>query len=92
MAHCGNHDTALQWFTSYLTDRSQYVEITGVSSNILPISTSVPILGPLFFLTYMSDIPNCTEYFDFILYADDIILSNTVQIPSLSPVDLNRDV
>ena len=93
LAHHGIHGTALQWFTSYLTDRSQYVEIEGVSSNILPLYTGVPqgsILGPLLFLIYMNDIPNCTKQFNFILYADDTTLSNTIQIPSLSPIDLNE--
>ena len=95
LAYYGIHGAALRWFTSYLTGRSQYVEIDGVSSNILLLSTGVPqgsILGPLLFLIYMNDIPNCTEHFNFILYADDTTLNNTVQIPSLSPVDINNDL
>ena len=35
LAYNGIHGAALKWFTSYLTGRSQYVEIDGVSSNIL---------------------------------------------------------
>ena len=95
LAYYGIHGAALKWFTSYLTGRSQYVEIDGVSSNILSLSTGVPqgsILGPLLFLIYMNDIPNCTEHFNFILYADDTTLNNTVQIPSLSPVDINNEL
>ena len=52
-AHYGIAGTHLEWFTSYLTGRSQYVEIDGVSSNVLSLSTCVPqvlILGPLLFL------------------------------------------
>ena len=95
LAHYGIHGTTLQWFTSYLTDRNQYVEIDGVTSNILPLSTGVPqgsILGPLLFLICMNDIPYCTEYFNFILYADDTTLSSTIQISSLSPRDLNTEL
>ena len=91
LAHYGINGIALEWFTSYLTGRTQYVEIDGVSSNILSLSTGVPqgsILGPLLFLIYMNDIPNCTEYFNFILYADDTTLSSTIQIPSMSDFNI----
>ena len=40
----------------------------------------------------MNDIPYCTKYFNFILYADDTILSNTIQIPSMSPLDINDEL
>ena len=53
LAYHGIHGTALKWFTSYLTGRSQYVGIDGVSFNILSLSTGVPhgsIQGPSFFL------------------------------------------
>ena len=84
-----------EWFTSYLTGRSQYVEIDGVSSNVLSLSTGVPhgsIRGPLLFLIYMNDIPYCTKYFNFILYADDTTLSNTIEIPSMSPLNINNEL
>ena len=95
LAHYGINGTPLEWFTSYLTGRSQYVEIDGVSSNVLSLSTGVPqgsILGPLLFLIYMNDIPYCTKYFNFILYADDTTLSNTIQIPSMSPLHINDEL
>ena len=95
LAHYGIHGTALQWFTSYPTDRSQFVEIHGVAPNILPLSTGVPqgsILGPLLCLIYMNDIPHCVEYFNFILYADDTTLGNTNKMPSLSSLDLNTEL
>ena len=40
----------------------------------------------------MNDTPNYTEYFDFILYADDTNLSNTIQIPALSQININNEL
>ena len=42
LAHYGVYGTALEWFTSYLTGRDQYVDINEVSSIILTLSTGVP--------------------------------------------------
>ena len=73
----GIRDTALNWFRSYLTKRTQYVECNGVSSSIKEIETGVPqgsILGPLLFIIYMNDIHTVSDNLNFILYADDTTL------------------
>ena len=95
LAHYGIDGTPLEWFTSYLTGRIQFVEIVSVSSNVFSLSTGVPqgsILGSLLFLVYMNDIPYCTKYFNLMLYADDTTLSNTIQIPSMSPLNINDEL
>ena len=75
----GIRDIALNWFRSYLTKRTQYVDCNGVSSSIRKIETGVPqgsILGPLLFIIYMNDIHTVSDNLNFILYADDTTLSS----------------
>ena len=64
------------WFRSYLSDRSQYVEIENTQSETLPIKYGVPqgsILGPLLFLIYVNGIGNSC-YANILSFADDTTL------------------
>ena len=73
-------NTELKWFKSYLTNRKQYVDLSGSISNMENISTGVPqgsILGPLLFTIYMNDIANASNFHS-ILYADDTTLINPI--------------
>ena len=78
----------------YLTDRSQRVLLNGQCSNWQPILAGVPqgsILGPLFFLMYINDLPDGLKS-NVKLFADDTSLFSVVKNKEESASDLTNDL
>ena len=71
---CGIRDNAPNLRASYLADRKQTCQVNGKQSGLRSISCGIPqgsIVGPLFFLVYINDLPNCLKHTTPRMFADD---------------------
>ncbi len=72
----GIRGTALKWIISYLTGRTQVVNINGTLSEEMPLDTGVPqgsVMGGILFLIYTLPLRDILQGhgFNYHLYADD---------------------
>lgn len=67
----------LAWFTDYLFNRNQLIEIQNICSSPNTITSGVPqgsILGPLMFIVFFNDLKDKLKNSDIIKYADDTVI------------------
>lgn len=73
----GVRGAQLDWFRSFLQDRTHCVKIDDIKSDYKTVNIGVPqgsILGPLLFLLYINDFPTNDNQYNIVLYADDTTL------------------
>ena len=78
LASYGIDHRALKWFDSYLSDRQQKCVVNGELSVARAVTCGVPQgspIGPLLFLIYINDLPNCLSKALPRMYADDTSIS-----------------
>ena len=91
----GVQDFELKWFQSYLTKQSQVCVVEGHTSLAKDIVCGVPqgsILGPLMFLLYINDLPECLKNTTPGMYADDTQIYASSASFSKLVTKLNQDL
>ena len=79
--HYGIRDSTQEGIKAFLSNRTQQVIVEGATSDTVPVVRGVPqgtVLGPLWFLIFISDLPNCAQP-RMRLFADDCILYKKIR-------------
>ena len=91
----GIQESAYDWFKSYLNNRTQKCVVNGSLSKVCSLGCGVPqgtIPGPLLFLMYINDLPNCLSFCQPRMYADDTHITYASADLHSMQSSLNRDL
>jgi hypothetical protein len=83
LRNAGIRGNVLRWIVSFLNNRRQKVVLPGGSSSWKNVTSGVPqgsILGPILFLLYVNDLPDCVNS-TAKLFADDTKLYREIIDP-----------
>ena len=78
---CGVDGSLLSWIESYLSGRSQAVQINSTVSYSFETNSGVPQgshLGPLLFAIFINDLCDVFQDSEFIMYADDVKIYRSI--------------
>ena len=91
----GVRNSELLWCRNYLHYRSQVVQYENSLSPPSRISTGVPqgsVLGPLLFVLFINDLPDCIIKCSILMYADDTVLFFSARCPKVIETTLNSQL
>ena len=85
----GFTDTVLQWFSSYLTNRTRFISLSNHCSAFAPVHSGVPqgsVLGPMLFTMYIKPLSAIIDSHSIIhhSFADDLQLQMSVPADRIS--------
>ena len=83
--HYDIQDVALQWIKSYFSCHWQFLQINQTCSSTQTIKCGVPqgsILGPLFFILHINDLPRASKLTEPLLFADNTSIVFPHYIPN----------
>ncbi|KAF2357569.1 Reverse transcriptase domain [Trinorchestia longiramus] len=90
-----NLGIAIQWFQSYLANRSHAVQLENTISSPIQTDFGVPqgfILGPLLFSIFINDFPSMPSNTRISMYADDVQIAMTSAPIKLSQTKSNAEI
>jgi hypothetical protein len=93
LASYGINNPILGWVEAFLSNRVQQVQVNGATSEWMSVTSGIPqgsVLGPVLFIIYINDLPDCVESYAF-LFADDTKLFKVIRDENDSGV-LQKDL
>ena len=87
----GFRGLAYNWFSTYLINRKQYVQVSG--KELRKKKLGVPqgsVLGPILFLLYINDLSNAIIFCQIYNFADDTAILYTEENPRRLKKRVNR--
>jgi retron-type reverse transcriptase len=89
------HPDIIDWIKAFLIDRKQQVQLNGIYSSWASVLSGVPqgsILGPILFIIYINELPDCLNAdSNIFVYADDAKLFRHVST-SQDSLNLQNDI